>query len=306
MRRTSSEKYFSGVYRGVVEYNKDPLRIGRCKVRVLSIHGGRNEELIDLLPWARPIFPIPANNDSGTFIVPEVGTTVWILFEGGDKNYPLYLGGFPGIVNNAHEVPIESLEGIQEDLEPTSWTLFKSQKGTTIGGQEAEEKESFWIVDRIGQIFKSITPTRKGTRKRGKGNSLEKNNPIKYSDLLRGKAVAIFKSFGGGFLRFYSEDKKEKIDLTSEADGRNSTLGLSSEDGNVNTLLLSEDKSTRTVCYVRANASKGTLTMRVVQDGKVMSAVDLSLNGVRTYQWDSEHPLYDDIEYVNMREEDEV
>ena len=46
-------------YIGIVEDNKDPDRLGRCKVRVVDIHDGRDRDgkyLMDTasLPWAMP------------------------------------------------------------------------------------------------------------------------------------------------------------------------------------------------------------------------------------------------------------
>lgn len=80
------------IYRGVVEDNIDPKNLGRCKVRVPSIHGELTYP-VDILPWARPIALSPINSNRGSANIPDIGDIVWVLFEGGVKEFPLYLGG---------------------------------------------------------------------------------------------------------------------------------------------------------------------------------------------------------------------
>ena len=45
----------------------------------------------------------------GTFTVPPIGAGVWLEFEQGDPDYPIWVGGFWGI---AAEVPALALAGI--------------------------------------------------------------------------------------------------------------------------------------------------------------------------------------------------
>ena len=56
--------YFQGKdgfvwWNGVVEDRKDPLFLGRCRVRILGWHTANKSELpTDMLPWAFPIMPL--------------------------------------------------------------------------------------------------------------------------------------------------------------------------------------------------------------------------------------------------------
>lgn len=43
-------KSYPSIYRGVIEDNKDPKNLGRCKIRVPSVHGELTYP-IDILPW---------------------------------------------------------------------------------------------------------------------------------------------------------------------------------------------------------------------------------------------------------------
>lgn len=83
---------FPHIYTGKVESNSDPKNLGRCKVRVPAIHGPLNYP-IDLLPWARPVAPSSINESRGSYNLPSNGDIVWVMFEGGDRDYPVYFGG---------------------------------------------------------------------------------------------------------------------------------------------------------------------------------------------------------------------
>jgi uncharacterized protein involved in type VI secretion and phage assembly len=93
-------KYY-GKYRGTVLQNVDPEQMARIQVMVPDVSG--------LLPssWAMPCVPI-AGKASGTFVVPQIGAGVWIEFEQGDPDYPVWTGGFWG---SAAEVPALALAG---------------------------------------------------------------------------------------------------------------------------------------------------------------------------------------------------
>jgi hypothetical protein len=82
---------YYGKYRGTVIENIDPQQIGRILVMVPDVLG--------LTPstWAMPCVPA-AGIQSGMFIVPPIGSGVWIEFEQGDSDYPIWTGGFWGLV----------------------------------------------------------------------------------------------------------------------------------------------------------------------------------------------------------------
>ncbi|MCG8327018.1 MAG: phage baseplate assembly protein V [Chitinophagales bacterium] len=80
-------KYY-GKYRGTVVNNTDTTQKGRIQVNVPAVLG-------DLMVWAMPCLPFAGMN-VGMFAVPEVGSGVWVEFEGGDPSYPIYTGGWWG------------------------------------------------------------------------------------------------------------------------------------------------------------------------------------------------------------------
>lgn len=80
-------KPFYGKYRGVVVNNIDPLQIGRIQAMVENVVGAIP------LRWAMPCVPVAGIN-MGVFTVPPIGSGVWIEFERGDPNCPIWVGGF--------------------------------------------------------------------------------------------------------------------------------------------------------------------------------------------------------------------
>jgi hypothetical protein len=80
---------FYGKYRGKVAENLDPLRLGRLQVTCPAVLGdGR-------LSWALPSAPY-AGDHVGLFALPPVDSNVWVEFEGGDPDYPIWSGCFWG------------------------------------------------------------------------------------------------------------------------------------------------------------------------------------------------------------------
>lgn len=77
---------FYGKYRGKVAENVDPLFLGRILPIVPAVS--------DLpLTWATPCVPY-AGPAVGFYAIPPVGANIWIEFEGGDTNTPIWTGCF--------------------------------------------------------------------------------------------------------------------------------------------------------------------------------------------------------------------
>ena len=78
---------FFGKYRGTVAKNLDPKQLGRIQVRVPSVLGDGSNS------WAMPCVPY-AGPGVGFFAVPPVGANIWVEFEGGDPDHPIWSGCF--------------------------------------------------------------------------------------------------------------------------------------------------------------------------------------------------------------------
>lgn len=89
-----SRKYF-GKYRGVVINNVDPMQMGRILAQVPDVPGAVPTT------WAMPCVPCNLPKKVGSAL-PEIGAAVWIEFEQGNPDYPIWTGCFYG---NAAETP---------------------------------------------------------------------------------------------------------------------------------------------------------------------------------------------------------
>jgi hypothetical protein len=106
----TSTKYY-GIYRGTVVNNIDPLQLGRIMVIVPDVGS------ITPSTWAMPCVPL-AGKQEGTFFVPQIGAGVWLQFEAGDPDRPVWSGCWWG---NAAEVPLAAL--VPPPLPPGGGTI---------------------------------------------------------------------------------------------------------------------------------------------------------------------------------------
>jgi hypothetical protein len=81
---------FFGKYRGTVENPVDLQGLGRVQVSVPDVLGDAT------LAWAMPCSPY-AGDGVGFFAIPPKGASVWVEFERGDPDYPIWTGCFWGM-----------------------------------------------------------------------------------------------------------------------------------------------------------------------------------------------------------------
>ncbi len=80
---------FYGKYRGIVTDNDDPNGLGRIRVKVQDVLGDQESG------WALPALPY-AGNGVGLYLIPPTNAFVWVEFEHGDPDYPVWTGCFWG------------------------------------------------------------------------------------------------------------------------------------------------------------------------------------------------------------------
>jgi hypothetical protein len=113
---------FWGKYRGKVENNIDPMQLGRLQVSVPSVLGdGR-------LSWAMPCVPY-AGSGVGFFMIPPTNANVWVEFEGGNLDHPIWSGCFWG----TGEVPATPAVPQQKVIKTDGITLTLSDLPGTGG-----------------------------------------------------------------------------------------------------------------------------------------------------------------------------
>jgi uncharacterized protein involved in type VI secretion and phage assembly len=103
----TNDSKFYGKYRGTVLDNVDPLQTGRLMVQVPGVGG--------LLPstWALPCLPFTGPG-SGFYAVPSIGSLVWVEFEQGNPDYPVWSGCFWGSTADVPALARAGTPGLQQ------------------------------------------------------------------------------------------------------------------------------------------------------------------------------------------------
>ena len=78
---------FIGKFRATVTNNTDPNQLGRVKVKAPDVFGEEESG------WALPALPYTGKG-VGLFLIPPVNASVWLEFEHGNSEYPIWTGGF--------------------------------------------------------------------------------------------------------------------------------------------------------------------------------------------------------------------
>lgn len=222
-----------GLCRAVVEDNFDPEGLNRLRVRIPSLHGhpqthGDNCIPNDKLPWAE-MSSFSAGPGRGTSIVPNKGDYVWITFEEGDRQKPVVLGCFYTSAPTANKktfdnsgmkevsrdksAPNESTPQSTADKVTSAQVLYKSKKGAEIGFYEEDQKETFRIIDSLGQILEFGSHSPEGSPARSSGDRTRK--PVK-PDGVYGQGYILIQIAGDdiedGFQRNPGYQREEKVD----------------------------------------------------------------------------------------------
>jgi len=136
---------------GVVENRKDPLKIGRCQVRIFGWHTADLRLIPSAdLPWAHPVMPI---NNSTTFTTPKEGDYVMgFFFDGESGQFPGYLGVIPGIPQamamQQAEAPQTGFQDLRTSAQlasspaPAIVEVEKDGSGTTVTNKPAPRNPS--------------------------------------------------------------------------------------------------------------------------------------------------------------------
>jgi predicted chitinase len=88
-------------YYGVVENRDDPLKLGRCQVRIVGLHTHDKSQLPTIdLPWATPMQPVTSAALNGIGYSPTgpiEGTSVIVVFADEENQQPIMIGTVGGI-----------------------------------------------------------------------------------------------------------------------------------------------------------------------------------------------------------------
>lgn len=162
------ERRFYGKYRGFVVDNEDPEQLGRVKVIVPSVLG---EDVVT--GWAMPCLPYGGAPNQGTLFVPDIDAGVWVEFEEGDLEFPIWVGTFWSKPGGDSELPKPNdAEGAEEGSvqDPPTRKIIKTASGHTIQFEDADGEVRILIGD--GQNENRIVLAESGLTVFGKDNSV--------------------------------------------------------------------------------------------------------------------------------------
>ncbi len=143
----SERPTFYGKYQGVVVNVLDPERRGRILVQVPAVYKD------GLSGWAEPCLPLVGIR-SGFLALPQLGSRVWIEFEQGDPERPIWCGGFwaPGTAPSA-------IAPLQTVLQTTGGNVILIDDTPGIGGITLKTiaGDTFQISPATGILLQTFT-----------------------------------------------------------------------------------------------------------------------------------------------------
>jgi hypothetical protein len=107
------ENQYFGKYRGVVIANDDPKQVGRLRLWIPSLYPSEDNSTPGpdsplVTDWAWPCLPFGGAKDQGFFFVPEKLSKVWVEFEEGNLDSPIWVGVFWSAPAGTSEIPSEA------------------------------------------------------------------------------------------------------------------------------------------------------------------------------------------------------
>lgn len=126
---------FYGKYRGFVVDNRDPQQLARLRVRVPSVLGSQTTG------WALPCLPFGGLPNQGLLLVPEVDAQVWVEFEEGNPDHPIWTGVF---WQQTGDLPEEG------DLPEPTTRVLRTPSGHVLQFDDAAGEERFRLSHPAG------------------------------------------------------------------------------------------------------------------------------------------------------------
>lgn len=180
---------YNSFYRAQVMSIEDPDNLGRIKVRIPALHS--SVQNASNYPYAYPACFTGLGNQVGQFILPPVGSYVFVTFEYSDEHRPIYFGGIPtqpyegkeqffGLHrNNGGARPVTERD-IPLEYTGTQSIVLKSPDGAIIMTDDTDKWDRVLIQGQAGQklLLASFTDE-EGTKQKSASLAIDKNNFIR-------------------------------------------------------------------------------------------------------------------------------
>ena len=149
------ENRYYGKYRGIVIAHNDPLKLGRLRVWVPSLFPTEgdlppDETSLSVTDWAWPCMPFGGSPDQGLFFVPEVGAKVWVEYEEGNLDSPIWVGVFWSAPGGMTETPAEAQA--MDDDKP-QLRVLKTPSGHVLEFSDKDGKETITLRHKDGAML---------------------------------------------------------------------------------------------------------------------------------------------------------
>lgn len=146
------ENQYFGKYRGIVVANNDPRKLGRLRVWVPSLFPTEGdavpgEDSPCVTDWAWPCLPFGGSAGHGMFFVPEKLSKVWVEYEEGNIDSPIWVGVFWSAPGGASEIPSEAQA--MDDNQPRVRVL-KTSSGHVLEFCDKDGKETIALRHKDG------------------------------------------------------------------------------------------------------------------------------------------------------------
>ena len=148
------EGRYYGKYAAFVVDNADPENRGRLRLRIPSVLG------TDVVSgWALPCVPYGGAPNQGFFFIPEVDANIWVEFEGGNLDYPIWVGSFWSKPGGTTEVPTPA-----DSQSPPTRKIIRTLKGNSIEMEDKDSEEVFIIKYSDGSKENVVTMDKDGIK----------------------------------------------------------------------------------------------------------------------------------------------
>jgi uncharacterized protein involved in type VI secretion and phage assembly len=150
---TKMERRVYGKHRAIVIDNEDPEHLGRLKLSS-PVFGKDNTG-----GWATPCVPYAGDANQGMLFIPEKGAAVWLEFEAGDIDRPLWVGSYWSKTDGESELPKPNdADGVEEGEVQTPHTrkIIKTLKGHTLQFEDKDGEECITIIQQTDGDEKNV------------------------------------------------------------------------------------------------------------------------------------------------------
>lgn len=151
---------YNSFYRAYVVDNNDPEKLGRVKIRIpeKNVRG-------TFYPWAYPACFAGLGFQTGMFVLPPVGSIVFITFEYSDDHRPIYFGGIPtrfapnktqryGAFINGGQARTVNDDDLPIEYTGTQQIVYKAPNGSILYFDSSDINNLVVLKNAFGSRFK--------------------------------------------------------------------------------------------------------------------------------------------------------